>query len=277
MKTLIKSTVLGGLSAAFTASSAMGAFTFTNGDLILGFRATSGVGSTKNVFFNIGSGIYHRDNGSPNSPDVRGNISTTLTTVFGSNWYTRNDIRFGVVGNLNTSSPGSPTFTPAVSGDPSRTFYVSTPTVAPGLGAYYGASTFVSAALGSAGNKFSGTETMVVGLTDEADGSAILDQGTQPTEWNNGWTTWTNSGFAYDTFADIEQTFGQSGASTYVDIQRVLATNTGASPSGVVGGGTYTTTLAIGSNGSVYMIPEPSTSVLAGLAGLALTLRRRRA
>ena len=49
-------------AAAFATPAAMGAFTFTNGDVIVGVQATSGFGSDKNVFFNLRSGVYHRDN-----------------------------------------------------------------------------------------------------------------------------------------------------------------------------------------------------------------------
>ena len=280
MKSLFRSTVLISMGAAYAASNAMGAFTFNNGDLLLGFQAISGTGSKKNVFFNIGSGVYHRDNpGSLANPGIRGNISTTLASAFGANWYNRADIYFGVIGILNNTSGGSPTFTSPVDGDPSRTLYVSTPSATPGAGVLYEPYTFVGSALGSVGTKFSGSETMLALLTTEADGAAILDQDAQPVEWNNGWSAWNPvPGAAYDTLTGgIQQNFGKSGSSTYIDIQRVLATNTGANPMGVQGGGTYETTLRIGSDGSLAMVPEPTSSLLAGLAGLALVFRRRRA
>ena len=112
------------MGSALAASSAFGAtFAFTNGDLILGFQASGGTGNTKNVFFNLGSGVSARNGVGMGT--TLGNIGTTLTGVFGSNWYTRSDVWFGVVGNLNgnpTSGVGSRT---PVAGDPSRTFYVS--------------------------------------------------------------------------------------------------------------------------------------------------------
>lgn len=270
---------LAGLAAVLAATQAMGAFTFTNGDLLLGFQATSGTGSTKNVFFNLGSGIYHRDNpGYAWAPDVRGNINATLTSVFGAGWYSRSDIYFGVIGNLNFTAAGSPDFTAPVDGDPTRTLYVSTPAATVAAGQLYAASTFTGSTLASVGNKFSGTESMVTTLVTEADGAAVLSQATQPVEWANGWTAWNPTpGASYDALTGgIQQNLGKAGPYTYVDIQRVLATNTGANPTGVVGGGTYETTLRIGSDGSLAMVPEPSSSLLAGLAGLALVARRRR-
>ena len=276
MTSLFKSTLLIGMGSAMAASSAMGAFTFTNGDLVLGFQATSGTGSTKNVFFNLGSGVAVRDNPTIGS---LGNISTTLSSVFGANWYSRSDVYFGVIGNLNGGSPTGFPGTAAVNGDPSRTFYLSTPTVDVAQGQLIAAAAYPSASLGSASTKFSGTEAILPGLNTEADGAAILDQTNSPVQWANGWSAWNPTpGAAYDTFTGgIQQNFGKLTDSTYVDIQRVLATNTGSSQIGVVGGGTYETTLSIGSNGSISLIPEPSTSLLAAFAGLTLTFRRRRA
>lgn len=275
MKSIIKSALLCGMGAAMAATSAMGAFTFTNGDLILGFQATGGTGATKNVFFNLGSATDYRDNP---ALGTLGNISTTLSATYGANWYSRTDLWFGVIGNLNqqpTSGIGSRA---PVDGDPSRTVYVSAPTVDIGSAQLIAAGTYGSSALGGVGGNLSGMESMIVGLTTQADGAAILDKDAQPVEWNNSWTTWNPTpGAAFGIITGgIQQNFGKTESSTYVDLQRVLATNTGASPAGVVGGGTYETTFAIGNNGSVSVVPEPSAALLGGLGVLAL-LRRRRA
>lgn len=284
MKTLIKSALQLGIGTALAASSAMGAFTFVNGDIILGVQATGGVGADKNVFFNLGSGVYHRDNPGGNNPfgtagqNQIGNIGATMTLAFGSTWYSRTDVVFGVVGNLNqqpTSGIGSRL---PVDGDPSRTFYLSTPTTTVGGGALYPANAYAPATLGIGGNNFSGMEAILPGLTDQTDGAAILNQTAQPVQWNNSWTKWNPTpGAAFDVFTGgIQQNLGQGTPLTLVDVQRVLATNTGASPAGVVGGGTYETTFAIASDGGISAIPEPTSGVLALAAGLVLSLRRRR-
>jgi hypothetical protein len=293
MKSLLKSTLLFGMGTAMAASSAMGAFTFTNGDLILGIQAASGTGSDKNVFFNLGSGTYHRDNpgynfgvatngnnpfGTVGQTEI-GNIGATLTLAFGSDWYSRSDLYFGVVANLN-QQPNTGGFgsRQPVNGDPSRTFYLSTPTTIIGAGALYAPNTFPAAAMGTGGTNLSGLEGFLPGLTTESDGAAVLDKTAQPVQWNNSWTAWNPTpGAAFSVFTGgIQQHFGQGTAETYVDLQRVLAYAAGADPTGVVGGGTYETSFAIASDGSVFSIPEPSAAVLGGLGLLAL-LRRRRA
>ena len=239
------------------ASLAQGApFVFNNGDLILGFQATGGTGASRNVFFNLGSGTSHRDNGDLGQ---LGNIAATLSNVYGSDWYTREDLYFGVVGNLNGGSPTGFPNTAAVAGDPSRTFYVSRASAFPSQADLIAAASYPSASLGSAATKLSGMEDMLVGggavdgLTAEADGSAILDQTTQTVQWNNGWSAWNPTpGASFDTFSGgIQQNFGKGGTATYVDVQRILATATGANPAGVVGGGTFETSIAVTSAGVV--------------------------
>ena len=281
MKTKSRYVLAIAMGSALAASSAFGAnFAFTNGDLILGFQATAGTGSTKNVFFNLGSGVSAR-NGVGMGTEL-GNIGTTLAGVFGENWYTRSDVWFGVLGNLNGNPNSGVGSRAAVDGDPSRTWYVSRAASTAGSAALINASTYVSSSLGTAGTNFSGLEGYLPNLTAQADGSAILDQSANQTEWNNSWTKWNPivggaQGASLNTFTGgVQQTFGQSGSETFIDLQRVLSTNTGANPTGTVGGGTYVTSYSIDNTGAISMVPEPSSTLLIGVAGLGLALRRRR-
>lgn len=260
---------IGAAAGLFSISQAE-VFTYTEGNLILGFQATSGTGASKNVFFNLGPATGFRDNG---NQGALGTISTTLSSVYGSDWYTRADLWFGVIANLNqqpTSGIGSRT---PVDGDPSRTFYISSAAAAPGAAALLAANTYPSASLGTAGNYLSGLEKVLTpssdgtgwiladpdplkqGLQMESDGAGVLDQtvAQHAAAWNNSWTNWNPTpGAAFNIFTGgIQQNFGKGASATYVDVQRILATNAGAVPTGVVGGGTYETTISIGSSGSI--------------------------
>lgn len=274
---LLKKLLFVGSVLAIASTPAMAAFTFTNGDLILGFQATAGQGNTTNVFFNLGSGTGLRDDP---SRGLVGNISNTLTTTFGPNWYSRSDVWFGVFGNLNNTSSGSPDFTEPVNGDPSRTVYLSQPANSPGNGSLYVASTFTSSSLGIGTGNFNGLENILptVNLTNGLDETRILTQASAPVEWNNSWSTWNPTpGAAFGVFTGgIQQNFGKGTTSTYADVQRILATNIGANPTGVRGGGTYEFTVAIGSDGNISVIPEASTTLLLGLFGVAAAFQRRR-
>lgn len=253
---IIAATLVGGISPALGAP-----FAYTNGNLILGFQATGGTGSGQNVFVNLGSGTGFRDNG---NQGTLGNIGATLASVYGADWYTRDDVWFGVIGNLNGNPNSGIGSAPAVNGDPSRTFYLSTAAATPGAGPLIAAASYPGPALGSAGGLLNGTELVLLqdpttgvigGLQAEADGSAILDSTNQDhaTAWANSWTQWNPvPGASYTVFTGgIQQNFGKAGSTTYVDVQRVLSTNTNASPAGVIGGGTYETTIGISATGAI--------------------------
>lgn len=275
MKLPTHTALLSGMLAVMAATSANAAFSFTNGDIILGVQAISGDGATKNVFFNLGQTTAFRDNGT--TLGNLGNISTSLTSAFGANWYSRDTVYFGVFGNLNqqpTTGIGSRT---PVDGDPSRTVYSSTPTNIVGAGQLVAAGTYGSSALGAGAGNFSGLESILPGLTTQSDGAAILVQGDSPVEWNNSWTQWNPTpGAAFQVFTGgIQQNFGKAGGTTLVDIQRIVATNTGASPTGIVGGGQYVGSIGISSDGNISAIPEPSSALLV-LGAAAIAFRRRR-
>ncbi len=274
--------ILSFILPAFLSSTSMAAFIFNDGDLILGFQASGGTGSGMNVFFNLGSAVALRDG---TSMGIKGNIGSTLASAYGSTWYTRTDVYFGVIANGSAGSATDteyPDYADPVLGDPNSTFYVSTPSNAAGTGTLYSTQTFGNSDLTNAGNTLSNTESLLTNLADLADGSAILDQSVDAQGWELGWTKYNPfvqgiQGASYDTFSGgIQQNFGKGGNATYVDIQRVLATNTGANPTGVVGGGTYEGTLAIGSDGTVSLVPEPSSSMIAVLSIGSFILRRKR-
>ena len=223
-------------------------FTFNNGDIILGFQASGGDGSTKNVFFNLGAGTAHRDNGNLGN---LGNISASLSAAFGNNWFSRTDIHFGAIGNLNFAPNTGIGSMGAVNGDPSRTFYVSRAAATSGSSLPW--TGYNTNPLGTAGSTLAGMEAAIQTLAAESDGAAILDKDLNGTAWANGWSTYNPvPGSAFTIFnGGIQQTLGGGGNSARIDIQRILPTNTGANPTGTVGTGSYETTIIIGSDGSI--------------------------
>lgn len=271
--------LLGAVAATLSIAQAE-IFTYTDGNLILGFQATSGTGSSQNVFFNLGSATGFRDNG---AQGVLGNIGTTLSSVYGADWYTREDLYFGVVANLNQQPNSGIGFRAPVNGDPSRTFYISSPAATPGTGLLAAANTYSPSILGIGGNALDGLEEVLKpsadgtgwiladpdplkqGLQKLANGSGTLDQtlSQHAAAWNNSWTVRnpTPGGAAFDIFTGgIQQNFGKVGSATYVDVQRVLAYSAGAVPAGVVGGGTYETTISISSGGVITSLSSSPTS-----------------
>ncbi|MFM2167808.1 MAG: hypothetical protein RIS79_2179, partial [Verrucomicrobiota bacterium] len=99
-------------------ASQASATTYVAGDLLLGFRASGGTGSSTNLIVNLGQAdTVYRDAISNLTNIV--DIGTLLNSTYGTGWDTRSDLFWGIVGVRTASSVGS-----AVDGDPIRTNYL---------------------------------------------------------------------------------------------------------------------------------------------------------
>ena len=233
--------------------------TYTKGDLLMGFRATSGTGSDTVYVVNLGAASGYRDLANYGTVDV-GSIGTDLTAIYGSNWNTRTDLFWGVIGA--SSNIGSET----VNGDAGRTLYVSQAQVTtgdPGTGpsglnaTQRGDVANKVVAMGGAFDNYQST----VNSTD----AASQGQGDA-----NSWRSYLASGgvntdggvLDYGAFSQIEGTTSQT-----LSLFRVFsATN----PS------TFEGQFSLSSNGSLTFVPEPTSAALAGLGTVLLAFRRRR-
>jgi hypothetical protein len=265
-------------ACALACASLASAATFTAGDLLIAFRSTS----VNNVFFyNVGSSVGFRDNGSQGQV---ADIGTHLENTFGAGWFTDSDVSWGIIGVRNSSDPtpvfGSP---PAVvNGDPSATLYASKSTSTPGASTAWG--TYVEAQMVSSGTAMRGV--LDVGANSFINQTAVANSNDRGVVQATALTTWddqTNLGADFNLFnGGLEGSFNTGTEFAYLDVYRILATNTGASPSGTLGLGSYETTFSINASGEVFAVdvsavPEPSTyAALAGFAALGLALSRRR-
>lgn len=266
MKSILKKTIFGLAGVALFSSSAMAAWTFGAADLVIGFQALGGQGSTTNLFYNVGNSYTYNNDHTPYG--LVGNINDDLVAAYGSNWFNRTDLYFGVMANRSNLTTGIEPGTPGVS-DPGRTVYVSAPTLT--IGGAPLRPQFGSGSLGTTGTNFSGLKNVLVTLTETGfgDGVASLTQAAQPSQFNNnGWGKWNPTpGAAFGTLTGgIQQRFGQVGSDNIVDIQRMTANTTS----------TYVGSIIIGDNGNITVVPEPSSSLLAAAAGAFALLRRRR-
>ncbi len=224
-------------------------FEFEDADLLLAVQAVGGEGTTKNLFFNLGNTVTIKN--SPNQ-GVVADISADLEFAFGNNWWTRSDLYFGVFGNRSnlstTLEPGDP---PLV--EPGRTIYVSIQTTAAGaagLRGQFGASTLATGAGSYAGLRSVLTQSNPGNPDDDftatASGATFLDQSTQPTSWQNSWSSKNptpGAGFLIYS-GGIQNNFGQVGLTeVLVDVQRM----TPSTPS------TYVTTVGINSEGQIRL------------------------
>ena len=79
-------------SAAGTVQAQM---TYVPGDIILGFQATGGDGSSNTYVYNLGAGVGFRDGA---TTGLIATINTDLNNTFGIGWYERSDVYWGIAG-----------------------------------------------------------------------------------------------------------------------------------------------------------------------------------
>ena len=109
-----------------TIDRAAAQMTFTPGDIILGFQASGGDGSSSTYVYNLGAGTGFRDG---TTTGLIATIATDLNSTFGTGWYTRTDVYWGIAGVRDQSAGGPNT---VVNGDPKATIYVSRIAATPG-------------------------------------------------------------------------------------------------------------------------------------------------
>jgi len=204
-------------------------FVFNAPDLLLGIQARSGTGSSQNLFVNLGNTTSFLNNGNRGTIT---NIDSILSATYGSDWFERTDLWFGVAGNRDHLSPlFAPE--PGPGEEPTRTWYVSRTAPAPG-----GSVTWPqigSSGLGTGGTKFSGLKRVFQAptageqLMEVAPAVTILDENDQPVAWNNSWTKWNPTpGAGFDIWTGgIQNNFGKAGDRSTVDVQRMVASTPG--------------------------------------------------
>jgi hypothetical protein len=228
-------------------------FEFSDEDLLLGVQAIGGTGTSQNLFISLGNTVTIKN--SPNQ-GVVANIADDLSATFGSDWFERTDLYFGVFGNRSNLSPSTdPGISPQ---EPGRTIYLSTQTTTAGGAALR--LQFGSSSLGTGATKYAGLRGVLTQsdpsnpddeFTATASGATILDQTTQPVSWANSWSVWNPTpGAAFSVFTGgIQNNFGK-GAEVLVDVQRMVP----STPT------TYVTTVGIASNGAVRLFTASVSS-----------------
>ena len=217
-----------------------------NGDLYLGFQAAAGTGASTNLVIDLGN--------VSNISSVNLNISTDLSAIYGSSWYSRTDLYYGVIGDI----------TPALNGDPNYTLYAS---VTSGGTPWTSASS--SSQHGTA-NQINGMVAQLITDNGNAQFGTAANSILMATSEGGSWTAYNTYGTgAFGGFpGGIETTTGSA-----LDIYRLIPNAAGPN-------GTIAATLNLASNGtfSVVAVPEPSAYALFGLGALlmAFVLRRKK-
>ena len=280
MKLNFKTTALLALAGlALTSQVAKATVAYADGDLLLGFRDSSGT-STSALLVDIGQAGYYRDlTSNVFSLSSVGNLNADLTTAFGSGWATNTNIQWGLVGRVSSNlgiTYGSTT-------DALNTLYASK-----GEATFGTTGTgFARAASGTQGTPGAKITTMannfnndLIGWTAGVNPNAIIE----PTSGNSqNWASYNPGTSSFSYFNGLQGSFAGDQNSNVGLANSALDLFRMAPGSGT---GTYEGTFTLTSTGNVNFgsagpavaaVPEPGRAVLLALGAASLVLRRRRA
>ncbi|MDB6117239.1 MAG: hypothetical protein JWO08_1020, partial [Verrucomicrobiaceae bacterium] len=197
------------------------------GDLFLGVRATSGVGSNKDYLVNIGPASQFETGSSVTTLNL-GDIGADLSFLFGSvattPWYNRAEVQWGIAGATGFNDLGS---------IPGKTLYATSVSSTPWER--------------KSGTAQGGTTTLISSMTTAFDDGSTIGlvaptAKSQDSTSINSWVSYTsdgpNSGNAHIAFGafnpSIEAAFGNGAASSVLNLYQIRPA-TGGSPAGTPG------------------------------------------
>ena len=278
MKYITKPLLASCVAIGLTAVPALAAIdtTFNPNDVILGFRASAGNGTSTTIMVNLGSATTFRD-ASSNMLSIA-TIGSTLSSAYDSIWYDRTNLWAGFVSatnGQNSDNSGGVSIANQTT-DYNSTIYVSTRRTNSGTVGFASSTRpggndlpLDAQGMGSSINTLGGTFS-TISTSGVYNGSSSV---------TNSWNTYmTGSNTAdFNESYNVEAAFtagnrGSFGAAGTVeqmwDFYRVAQFPTGDPMSGV---GTYEGTFTLNSSGDVSFIaavPEPSTYALIALTGI---------
>ena len=269
---------------------------YAPGDLLLYFQQQGG---TNTVYVNLGKaatlyrGDYAGTGGDASLTNYNIiNINASLVSAFGPNWATQTNIYAGLAAARSSS-----TGTGVIDGDQTRTLYVSRGRDSAGS---LGVADSVAWDM-TLGQPYTTSSGQIIAMGNPFDTGPDALQAVFPTSTSfiddyNPFLAPGIQGTAYDGFAGGVQQPGTAGiqgnysaitgglfgdAEFALDLYRIMpreeTETVGIEVPGPQHIGTYEGSVLIGTDGTVaFMVPEPSSVTLVGVAGLALAFRRRR-
>jgi len=233
-------------AASLVPTGAHAGITAGAGDVILGFRASAGAGATINYTVKLGQASQFT--GATGVLDLN-SIGADLTAIYGSNWRSRTDLFFGVMGATDSFV--------AVGGDAAKTLYASKarPSAATTATAW---SRAASGAQGSSTSQVNGLRSgLALGSTkvDPSNGaSASLSSPTTVTTRLttdlNSWNSYLSGGAAFTLYNPTIEALAGSSA----DFFRLTVGS---------GAGDFLGTFNLGADGLVRFVPATLAADLA--------------
>jgi hypothetical protein len=265
---------LASLMLAGAPLSAQAQMTYTPGDIILGFQASGGDGSSNTYVYNLGQGPGFRDG---TTTGLIATIGADLSSTFGLEWFKRADVYWGIAGVRDPAAAGPNT---VVSGDAKATIYISR--IAPG-----GPGTSTQWILASGPTVISAATsvaTMQFGY-NTINGSDVITPETQrtPTPGSNGrgtvqgtgdinnWSVFNPIGgpaFGSVLTGGVQAPLGPDTELRWLDLYRVMGrSNAAATPNTPLGQGLLVGSFSINAAGEVrYQVSAPPNDPFASWA-----------
>jgi hypothetical protein len=180
--------------------------TFTQGDILMGFRATGGDGVADTYVVNLGSAATFRDATSTVTPTI-GSIATDLAAIYGTEWRSRTDLFWGIAGSPSNAVP--------VNGDAARVIYASRAETSPGtpLEGWTGLNSTIRGEISSDMQTMTSITTGFRSYQATANSAFAVSQGTSdPSSWAAFMAggSQTQGQLDFDAFSDIEALPAQS-------------------------------------------------------------------
>jgi len=249
-KSILAALILASGSMALTNATAATLYSgdpiaYAAGDIFIGFRSSGGTGSANSYLLNLDSfGTFPILNAG-RTPVALFDIGSSLATVFGSDWYTRGQVTWGIFGM--TSSTRVPVYSSTYDDRAAAPVLKTSGQLATTYSSYTGMGTGFNSAIANGVSDGSSTGVLGVGV--------VTGTG------NNTWAFNTAKATDFDVYNNTLE----AGVAT--DLEFYSTTGTVAEK---------LTQFNISSAGVISVVPEPSTYALFGIGALLLIVAYRR-
>ncbi len=272
---------------ALTPDSARAAITYTDGDLILGFRASGGTGANKDYLIDLGNAASIVNSQVP-IVFTLGAIALDLNSLYTTGWTNRGDVLWSVSGVQKAAGNGFSTNTMFATRSDSVDAPLGTATTTPWFRFSVGGGGAPALKIQSLGTKFGLGTTGADTNVDQIESSFAPGALVQPISQSNSYASFmpggsnSNASTAFLVFPDangIEGTFAGGTTSAVLDLYKVVPGSGGATlPSEFTGNFSITNGAVVTYTPSGFAVPEPTTATALAVGGVFLaSMRRRRA